>query len=130
MIGINSECGFDFKPWDEVEDTEEKEEVQQQEIQIASTVQLSSARLFMNEGQEATVSVVGLPKGYELKDLTAKVDDESIATYDLDTFTVKTKDKPGTTQIVIQTKDGKHKAYCAVTINEDFSVDFEGLPEM
>ena len=130
MIGINSECGFDFKPWDEVEDTEEKEEVQQQEIQIASTVQLSSARLFMNEGQEATVSVVGLPKGYELKDLTAKVDDESIATYDLDTFTVKTKYKPGTTQIVIQTKDGKHKAYCAVTINEDFSVDFEGLPEM
>lgn len=130
LLGVNQTCKFEFKPWDELKDEEEKEKAQNQEIKVTSTIQLSSVRLFMDKEQEATVNVVGLPEGYKLEDVTAEVDDESIATYDLDTFTVKTKDKPGTTQIVIQTKDGKHKAYCAVTINEDFSVDFEGLPEM
>lgn len=130
LLGVNQSCSFKFKPWDETEDEEVEADAQDQEIKVTSTIQLSSVRLFMEKEQEATVEIVGLPKGYKLEDVTAEVDDESIATFDLDTFTVKAKDKPGTTQIVIQTKDGEHKAYCAVTINEDFSVDFEGLPEM
>lgn len=127
-LGINCECTYDYTPWDnaleEVEDTEDVDE--NDGIAVTDMIELSTMRLFLAEGEEQHIEITGLPEKYELKDIVAEIEDTDIATFDLKAGTVTGK-IAGTTQILVQTKDGKYKAYCAVTVTTEESIEFTEL---
>lgn len=124
LLGVNKDCTYDFKPWDNANETleEVEEEIGATEsediLKVTKTIELSDIRVFLEKDQCAKITVVGLPKGYELKDVVAVSEDDKIASFDL-IHGVITAKKSGITQIEVKTKDGKHKVYCAVTVMND-----------
>ncbi len=132
LLGINADCTYDYTPWDEaIEETEELEEklpqTEHTEFVVSDHLTLSTMRVTISEGNSTQIAVHSLPKGYALKDLKAVSDDPKIAKVDAETGTV-TGLKEGTTQIVVQTNDGKFRAFCAVSVTSDKKVDFNALP--
>ncbi len=128
-MGINAECTYDYTPWDKaIEKIEEADPaVESNEISRTETISLSTMRVEIKEGNTAQISVTGLPEGYTLKDIEAEIDDSSIATFDIKEGQIAGK-KEGITQIMVKTKDGKYKAFCAVVVTTDKKIDFNGLP--
>lgn len=129
FLGINAECTYDYTPWDKaIEKIEEADPaVESNEISRTETISLSTMRVEIKEGNTAQISVTGLPEGYTLKDIEAEIDDSSIATFDIKEGQIAGK-KEGITQIMVKTKDGKYKAFCAVVVTTDKKIDFNGLP--
>lgn len=129
LLGINAKCTYDYTPWDEAVEEIEKEDpaTETDAIGITDNIILSTMRVEVGEGNSIQISVTGLPEGYELKDVESESDDPDIATFDI-TKGVITGVKEGITQIVVKTKDGKHKAYCAVIVTTDNKIDFNELP--
>lgn len=129
LLGINAECTYDYTPWDEA--VEEIETIdpgtESTEIVTSDRITLDTMRVSVAVGKTTQVSVTGIPKGYELSDIVAVSEDPDIAEFDLKSGTITGK-KEGTTQLAVQTKDGKHKAYFAVTVTTDEGIDFSGLP--
>ncbi len=139
FLGIGKECTFAYTPWDEakenegIEDTEDTEDTEgaddseKNDIITADTIILSTMRITLVEGGTQKIIVEGLPEGYKLEDIIFKTDDPQIATVDIKTSEVKGI-KEGVTCLVVQTKDGKYMAYCAVTVISDEEIDFNELP--
>lgn len=138
LLGVGAECTYDYTPWDKATDELDKieESVSETEVETetetgteivsADKIVLSTMRVTLGEGKSAEISVTGLPKGYELKDLEAECEDPDIAEFDIKTGKITGK-KEGTTQFVVKTTDGKYKAFCAVTVTTDAKVDFSTL---
>jgi len=131
LLGIGAECIYDFKPWDnaveEADKLDDEMNVEQKELSITENIVLSTFRVSLSVGQTAEITITGLPKGYDFKDIEAKSEDKKIANIDVKKGIITAGDECGTTQIVVSTKDGKYKAYCAVTVSEDVGVEFEGI---
>lgn len=129
LLGIGADCTYDYTPWDEaVEEIEKKDPTTEtDDIGVTDNITLSTMRVEVGEGKSIQISVTGLPKGYELKDVEAESDDPDVATFDIVEGKI-TGVKEGITQIVVKTKDGKHKAYCAVIVTTDSKIDFNELP--
>ena len=64
--------------------------------------------------KEATINIKGLPSGYTQSDVVLKSEDESVAT--ISGFKVKAI-KPGSTRIVVSTKDDKYKSYINILVS-------------
>lgn len=128
LLGIGAECTYDYTPWDEaIEETEKIDPATETgDIKIADTIVISTMRVEVDEGGSAQIHVTGLPKGYKLKDIEATSEDPDVATIDVTKGEI-TGIKEGITQIVVKTKDGKHKAVCAVVVTTDSKVNFSGL---
>lgn len=129
MLGIGADCTYDYTPWDEAIEETEKEDpaTETDDIGVTDTITLSTMRVEVGEGKSIQIFVTGLPKGYELKDVEAESDDPDIATFDIVEGKI-TGVKEGITQIVVKTKDDKHRAYCAVIVTTDNKIDFNELP--
>lgn len=133
LLGINAECTYDYKPWDEaveeVDKLEEEEGIEgsTSEIERTETITLSTMRVEIDEGKSAQISVTGLPDGYELKDIEAESEEPDIASFNIREGKI-TGVKEGITRIIVKTKDGKHKAYCAVVVTTDEKIEFNELP--
>lgn len=129
-LGIGADCSYDYKPWDDtIERAEELAPTENDNsISVTETITLSTMRIFVIEGDTENISVIGLPKGYELKDIEAYSEDKDIATFDIKEGKVNAI-KEGTTQIIVKTKDGKYRQYCAVTVNSNKIVDFNQLQD-
>lgn len=135
LLGVGASCTYDYKPWDIVEEleTQTEEDTQtesstEEDIGEMDIIKLNSMRVFLDVGETKEIKITGLPKGYELKDIVATAEDPTIVLFDLKNGTV-TGVNPGTTILTVQTKDGKHEAFCAITVNEDVKVDIKGLDE-
>lgn len=121
LLGVGASCAYDFKPWDSIADEMEELEdaTENTDIEFGDSITLSTMRIFLHYGECQQIEVTGIPNGYSLSDIVAEIEDPDIATFDLATGTVASGDKEGTTQIVVQTKDGKYKVYCAVTVSSN-----------
>lgn len=139
FLGIGASCTYDYTPWEVVEELETETETEDTQIENTQTetsteenigemdiIKLNSMRVFLEVGEIKEIKITGLPKGYELKDVIAKVEDPTIVLFDLKNGTV-TGVAPGTTILIVTTKDGKHEAFCAITVNEDIQIEVEGL---
>ncbi len=140
LFGVGAECTYDYTPWDEA--VEKMEEVEETATQVAGaadtsmestdmitsdTIILSTMRVALGEGASQQITVTGLPEGYELGNLVAESEDPDIATFDIKQGII-TGNKEGITQLVVKTKDGKYKAYCAIIVTTDKTIDFNELP--
>lgn len=135
LIGVGASCTYDFKPWDIVEETETETEEGAEGLTEDSTeenaeemdmIKLNTMRVFLDVGETKEIKIVGLPKGYELKDIVAKIEDPTVVLFDLKHGTVSGVN-PGTTILVVETKDGKYETFCAITVNEEVQVDVDSL---
>ena len=80
-------------------------------------IELKTNTLSMVIGSEQKIEVTSLPDGVKKEDLVYLSSDESIVTVDKD-GNVKAL-KAGKVTITIQTKDGKYKTTCTVTVTEE-----------
>lgn len=64
---------------------------------------------------------LNLPEGYSKGDIQCTSANENVAS--INNSGLITANSSGVTQIKIQTKDGKHMQYCAVSVAPDYSVD-------
>ena len=129
-FGKNAECTYDPKPWDEaVEDADAIEELPEQDssIAVSDTIMLAEVRVFMEEGDKVDIKITGMPQGYELSDLEFSVKDTSVVKADDNCVGRFIAVEEGTTTVAIKTKDGKHSAVCAVTVNPAAGTAFTPL---
>lgn len=126
LLGINAGCTYDYKPWDMISE-EETENINVEEtndgIIVSDTIGLSTMRVFLEPGQSQEITVSELPEGYTLHDVVAESDDPEIAEFDIKEGIIIAKEE-GITQIVVHTKDGKYKTYCAVSVSSSEEVEF------
>lgn len=137
-LGENVECIYEFKPWDDsvevLESIEESEDVDfdadDGTIITSDEIMLSSVRIFLDKNQSTDIRITGLPEKYSLKDIVAESEDPKIAKISVLEGKVYAGTTAGTTLIVFKTSDGKHKAYCAVTVYDEQPDSFVGLGGM
>lgn len=131
LLGIGAECTYNYTPWDEaieeIGEIEAEFTTQTDEIDVTEQVTLSVMRVEVKEGQSVQITVTGMPKGYELKDLEAEVEDPDIASFDIVEGKISGI-KEGVTQLIVKTKDGKKSGFCAIVVTTDSKVDFNKLP--
>lgn len=87
----------------------------------SSMMNISVYSLFLKCGEEQEIQVTAIPFGYEEKDICFYSQGNDIAmvkTFDGGTSCIVVGKSVGTTKIVIETKDGKHRFSCAVTVTE------------
>ena len=131
-LGIGAECTYDYTPWDTLteEETESSElGTENEELPVSDSIEISEISVVINVGESKVLEIVGIPDGYELKDIVAESTDEKIATFDLQTGTI-TGVRPGVAVLIIQTKDEEYKAYCAITVNENEEIQFEEIKDV
>lgn len=136
-LGKNVECIYEFKPWDDsgevLESIEKSEGVDfdvDDSIITSDEIMLSSVRIFLDKNQSTDIQITGLPKGYTPSDIKAESQDPEIAKIDVLEGKVYAGTTAGTTIIVFKSSDGKHKAYCAVTVYDEQPDSFVGLGGM
>lgn len=131
-----AECGYQFTPWDELEEKAEEQETEagvdfenddNDPILTTSNVVLSSSAVFPKTGGSVQLAVTGLPQGYGFDDLEAMSSNEKIATYDVSRGLVVGVSE-GIATITVRTKDGKYSGFCSVTVSGDSQISFNGLP--
>ena len=88
---------------------------------------LAEVRVFMEEGDKVDIKITGMPQGYELSDLEFSVKDTSVVKADDNCVGRFIAVEEGTTTVAIKTKDGKHSAVCAVTVNPAAGTAFTPL---
>ncbi len=129
-------CSYEFKPWDDsVEKLEEVEETlgtdptaaTYESILTSSTIVLSTSSVFLNKGETQTVTVTGLPEGYEPGDLVGESDNSKIAKISILEGKIYAGTQAGSTIIKVSTSDGKHSMQIAVTVHDDVIDNFQGL---
>lgn len=134
FLGIGADCVYEYKPWDDAiekaEDLDGETGDTDYEIPITEKLQVSTIRLFIEKGEKADLRVTGIPEGYTLSDIEVESLDESIAKFDIYKGEVIAQDESGVTALIIQTKDKKHRAFCAITVNESSDIDFSGLEKV
>lgn len=134
FLGIGAECAYEYKPWDDTiekaEDLDGETGDTDYEIPITEKLQVSTIRLFLDKGEKADLRVTGIPEGYTLNDIEVESLDESIAKFNIYKGQVTAQNEAGVTALIIQTKDKKHRAFCAITVNESSDIDFSGLEKV
>ena len=132
LFGINAECTYDYTPWDMYSDEETEDETETEDTNVSETndgivvsdkIGLSTMRVFLEPGQSQKLTVTELPEGYNLQDVIAESDNPEIAEFDLKEGIITAKSE-GITEILVQTKDGKYKTYCAVSVASSEQVEF------
>lgn len=82
-------------------------------------------KLVLEIGTTKAISVVQVPKGYELKDVVCSSSDEKVATIDKNGVIKGVGE--GSTTIIVQTSDGKYSCACSITIVSEGSEEFTPL---
>lgn len=96
------------------EETTKKDNEEVEEGLEGETLILSEIKAYLEVGENYYYTVQKLPKGYSLDDLMCTSGNSSIV--EVDSNGGITAKKEGSTVLTISTKDGKYKAYCAVTV--------------
>lgn len=148
LLGVGASCVYKYTGWDElvdkeietetemsteIEDTQidsDDTDVEQEEtenVMISDVLTISTIRVFLTPGQSQKLEIVSLPEGYSLDDVIIECDNQNIISIDNKSLVVTGKNEAGTVQVIVKTKDGKYKAFCAVTVSVTEDVEFDEL---
>lgn len=121
------QCTLKYEPFDDVEEevTEETNTNENGSVDVGEVLVISDMKVVLQAGTCKTISVVQVPKGYELKDIVCESSDKSIAT--IDKNGVITAVGEGSTTIIVKTNDGKYSCACAITVVSENEEDFTPL---
>lgn len=87
-------------------------------------IKLNSYHIFVGEGETASVSFKSIPEGYTESDLIYEVSDSAICSVNGGSIIGASA---GSTVVKVKTSDGMFSASFAVTVNEDYSMNFDNL---
>lgn len=123
------QCTMKYKPFDGADEgTTEQEETlvnENEGIDVGEVLVISDMKVILETGSTKAISVVQVPKGYELKDIVCKSSDSKIATID-NNGVIKAVSE-GSTTVIVQTSDGKYTCACSVTVVSEAENDFTPL---
>ncbi len=85
---------------------------------------LEQYKLILEPGKSANITFTEIPEGYDKNSLQYEVEDKAICSVSGGTVTGI---EAGNTVIKISTKDGMFSVLIAITVNGDYSGDFDGL---
>ena len=128
LMGIDAECSYKFKPWDDLDESME-DPPEYSDILTGDGLQMSAVSMTLTPGGTAQITVQCLPEGYTLADVDAVSENEKIAKVDVKFGKITAGEETGRTTICFKTKDGKYKAYCAVFVEEAKTSEFVPLPD-
>lgn len=124
------QCTQKYKPFEGESETDSKEKNKDQnnkKVSFGEVLTISSMKEILMPNKESTISVVQLPKGYELKDVIYNSSDMNIVSVDKNG--VITGRSEGSTTIVVSTKDRKYSCACSVTVIEEKKNNFTPLSQ-
>ena len=111
---VSASCGVTVKPQAETTTPDPTPTV------AATGVNLDKSSATLTEGETATLTATVAPDNASNKEVTWSSSNEAVATV---TNGKVTAVKEGTATITVTTKDGGHKANCAVTVNKPASTE-------
>lgn len=121
-----NQCTLKYVPFNNAKEEEkETESNSNSEITVGEVLVISDMKLILEIGSTKIISVVQVPKGYELKDVVCSSSDKSVATIDKNGVIKGVSE--GSTTIIVQTSDGKYSCACSVTIASEGSGEFTPL---
>lgn len=103
----------------------ETEDNNNSEVTVGEVLVISDMKVVLEVGSTKIISVVQIPKGYELKDVVCSSSDKSVATIDKNGVIKGVGE--GSTTIIVQTSDGKYSCACSITIESKGSGEFTPL---
>lgn len=109
----------------EDEKNTETESRNNSEVTVGEVLVISDMKVVLEVGSTKIISVVQVPKGYELKDVVCSSSDENVATIDKNGVIKGVGE--GSTTIIVQTSDGKYSCACSITIESEGSGEFTPL---
>ncbi len=85
---------------------------------------LDQYKLIVSPGETAEIAFAEIPEGYSKNDLVYTVENPAICSV---SGGAVTGNEAGSTVVKIATQDGMFSVYIAITVNDDYSGNFEGL---
>ena len=122
------QCTLKYVPFDDAKEDEKNIETESRnnsEVTVGEVLVISDMKLVLEVGSTKIISVVQVPKGYELKDVVCSSSDENVATIDKNGVIKGVGE--GSTTIIVQTSDGKYSCACSITIESEGSEKFTPL---
>lgn len=122
------QCTLKYVPFDDAKEDEKKTETEDNnnsEVTVGEVLVITDMKVVLEVGSTKIISVVQIPKGYELKDVVCSSSDKSVATIDKNGVIKGVGE--GSTTIIVQTSDGKYSCACSITIESEGSGEFTPL---
>lgn len=121
-------CTFEFKNFDEEESTEEEiteteetkaimseeESTSSENDEYGNVLTLSEMMITLNIGDTYNILIEQYPTGYTNKDIVIESENSNIVSVNQNGVILAKES--GSAILVVSTKDGKYKAYCAITV--------------
>lgn len=123
-----NQCTLKYVPFDNVKEEEKETENDNNNnlsVTVGEVLVISDMKLVLEVGYTKIISVVQVPKGYELKDVVCSSSDEKVATINKNGVIRGVGE--GSTTIIVQTSDGKYSCACSITVVSEGSGDFTPL---
>ena len=122
-----NQCTMKYTPFDNAFEQEnaQDETINNGTVDVGEVLVVSDMKIVTLTGTCRTISVIQIPRGYELKDIVCESMDTSIASIDMNG--VITARSEGSTTMIVRTSDGKYSCACAVTVVNEFSENFTPL---
>ena len=123
-----NQCTLKYVPFDNTKEEEKETENNNNNnssVTVGEVLVISDMKLVLEVGSTKIISVVQVPKGYELKDVVCSSSDEKVATIDKNGVIRGVGE--GSTTIIVQTSDGKYSCACSITIVSEGSGEFTPL---
>lgn len=122
-----NQCTLKYVPFDNAKEKEKETETNNNNssVTVGEVLVISDMKLVLEIGTTKAISVVQVPKGYELKDVVCSSSDEKVATIDKNGVIKGVGE--GSTTIIVQTSDGKYSCACSITIVSEGSEEFTPL---
>lgn len=112
---FDTKCNKEYVPFDKAKQTTAPEEATEGDTIIdGNSIVLSAMKINIDEGQSYPLKITELPEGYNASDIVFAVDDTDIATVDANGSVAGIKN--GNTRLTAETKDGRYKTDCAITV--------------
>lgn len=121
------QCTLKYVPFDNAKEDDEKTEIanSNSNVTVGEVLVISDMKLVLDVGTTKTISVVQVPKGYELKDVVCSSSNKNVAT--INKNGVINGVGEGSTTIIVQTTDGKYTCACSITVVSEGSREFTPL---
>lgn len=123
-----NQCTLKYTPFDNTKEEEKEtatENSNNSNVTVGEVLVISDMKMVLEVGTTKIISVVQLPKEYELKDVVCSSSDKKVATIDKNGVIKGISE--GSTTIIVQTSDGKYSCACSITIVSEGLGEFTPL---
>lgn len=120
------QCTMKYKPFDGAEEKSDDETTNEDsDVTVGEVLTISTMYVELVPDSTKIISVVQIPKGYSLKDISTKSENEKVATIDKNGVIKAVSE--GSTTIIVSTNDGKYSCACSVSVVSHKSKSFTPL---